>query len=194
MTLAYIDKAGTEDRICSACSARETKETYLCSVSNSFPNGIGLQFIRNCGGEINAAFMYAYACYEFGDFIEIPDKPATDFFDKLSKYFVVTDEIKNEIKTQFKASGDDEYGYHEDTDTFYLPYYSEDCDWDLMGYRHEDGKRYTTYYRSYVNSSSGDVEERYWEFELEFNRSNGQPNRYLSGREVDFIPSDIISW
>lgn len=189
-TYAFIDKAGSDERVCSTCSSTETRERTENAVANSFQDG-GLQYITWSGGTFNAYFMYPYACHEFHSYIEKPNIPAADVFALLSKCFNVTDEIKNDIKNNNKASGQGEYGYDATTDTFFLPYHAEQGNFLFVGYKHNGGNKYTTYY-SYSEFSSGDNEEVYWSFEVEYNRSNGQPNKYLSASKVASVPNDII--
>ena len=190
-THAFIDKAGSEERVCSACSSAETRERTQNAIANSFQDG-GLQYITWSGGYLNAYFMYPYACHMFFDYIEKPNIPADDVFDLLSKCFDVTDEIKDEIKAN--AHSWDDYGYDEATDTFFLPYHAEISNFLFVGYKHDGGNKYTIYYSYSDFGFDGleEAEEEYWSFEVEYNRSNGQPNKYLSAKKVATVPDDII--
>lgn len=189
-TYAFIDKAGSEERVCSVCSAAETRERTESAAANSFQDG-GLQYVIWSGGNLNAYAMYPYACHEFHGYIEQPGIPAEDVFALLAKCFNLTEEIKNDIKTVFKASAQGEYGYDATTDTFFLPYNAETGNFLFLGYKHDGGNKYTTYY-SYSDFGFEETEESYWAFAVEYNRSNGQPNKYLSATKVDSVPNDMI--
>ena len=188
---AYIDKAGSDERSCCLCSATESRDRTENAVANSFQDG-GLQYAIWSGGILDAYAMYPYACHEFHEYIEKPNVPAADFFALLNQCFNVTDKDMNDIKTIFKATSTGEYGYDPASDTFFLPYNAEIGNFLFLGYKHNGGNRYTTYY-SYSEFSYEDSEEFYWSFELEYNRSNGAPNKYLSAAKVDSVPSDMIS-
>lgn len=189
LTYAFIDKAGSEQRTCSVCSGKETRKSTANAVANSFQDG-GLQYIIWSSGKLDAHGIYPYACHEFHSYIEKPNIPAKDVFTLLSKCFNITDSIKNDIKTYFKASAPGEYGYDAASDTFYMPYNAETGNFLFTGYKHNGGNKYTTYY-SYSDFEI-DAEEFYWAFEVEYNRSNGQPNKCLSAKKVTSVPDDIV--
>ena len=188
--LAYIDKTGSDQRICSLCSTTETRDTIENAVANSFQDG-GLQYIIWSGGVLDAYAMYPYACHEFHQYIEKPNVPAADFFALLSQCFNVTEKDINDIKKNFASIPGSDYGYNPTTDTFFLPYHAESGNFLFLGYKHNGGNNYTTYY-SYSELSYEESEEFYWAFELEFNRSNGVPNKYLSAAKIDSVPDDMI--
>ena len=190
ITFAYIDKVGTDERTCSLCDATEVRDRTENAVANSFQDG-GLQYVIWSGGVLDAYAMYPYACHEFHQYIEKPNVPAADFFALLSQCFNVTEKDIQDIKQTFATMSGSDYGYDPTTDTFFLPYHAETGNFLFLGYKHNGGNRYTTYY-SYSEFSFEESEEFYWSFEVEYNRSNGAPNKYLSAAKVDSVPDDLI--
>lgn len=136
--------------------------------------------------------MYLYACHEFEGYIEKEGVPASDFFALLSKCFNVTNDDKNQIKQSQATNEYSDYGYNAANDTFFLPYHAETGNFLFQGYKHNGGKKYTTYY-SFEDFGIGDTEMTYWAFEIEYNRSNGQPNKILSAKKITAIPGDMIA-
>lgn len=190
-TFAFIDKDGSDERACSTCSATETRKRTENAIANSFHDG-GLQYIIWGGdGSICASDMYQYACHEFHDFIEKEGVPAADVFALLSKCFNVTEQDKKDIKELTKTNEYNNYGYNATNDTFFLPYSAESGNFLFLGYKHNGSNKYTTYY-SYSDFGFDETEESIWSFEVEYNRSKGQPNKYSSAKKVTVTPSDMI--
>lgn len=190
-TYAFIDKAGFDERVCSTCSATETRERTENAIGNSFFDG-GLQYLFWGGiGNISSGSMYHYACHEFIDYIEKPNIPAEKVFTLLSKCFNITENDKDYIKANYKAIASGEYGYDATTDTFFMPYNAETGNFLFVGYKHKSGNKYTTYY-AFSEFGIDEIEETFWAFEVEYNRSNGQPNKYLSVTKISSVPNDIV--
>ncbi len=190
-TYAFIDKAGFDERVCSTCSATETRERTENAIGNSFCDG-GLQYLIWGGsGSMSSSAMYQYACHEFNDYIEKPNIPAEKVFSLLSKCFNITENDKDYIKANYKAIASGEYGYDATTDTFFMPYNAETGNFLFMGYKHKSGNKYTTYY-AFSEFGIDEIEETFWAFEVEYNRSNGQPNKYLSVTKISSVPNDIV--
>ncbi len=58
-----------------------------------------------------------------------------------------------------------------------------------MGYVHNGGNKYTAYY----SFTPHDIDVTLnFAIELEYNRANGKPSRYLSIGRADALPSDMI--
>lgn len=190
-TFAFIDKEGSDERACSTCSATETRKRTENAIANSFHDG-GLQYIIWGGNAtFNASSMYQYACHEFHSYIEKEGIPAADVFALLSKCFNVTEKDKEDIKKLTKTTEYNNYGYNATNDTFFLPYNAETGNFLFLGYKHNGSNKYTTYY-SYSDFSFDETEESIWSFEVEYNRSKGQPNKYSSAKKVTATPSDMI--
>lgn len=190
-TYAFIDKDGSDERVCSTCSATETRKRTENAIGNSFFDG-GLQYLIWGGsGSMSSSAMYQYACHEFNDYIEKPNIPAEKVFSLLSKCFNITENDKDYIKANYKAIASGEYGYDATTETFFMPYNAETGNFLFAGYKHNQGNKYTTYY-AFSEFGIDELEETFWAFEVEYNRSKGQPNKYLSVKKVDSLPNDII--
>ena len=188
---AFIDKDGSDERVCSTCSATETRKRTENAIGNSFFDG-GLQYLIWGGsGSMSSSAMYQYACHEFNDYIEKPNIPAEKVFSLLSKCFNITENDKDYIKANYKAIASGEYGYDATTETFFMPYNAETGNFLFAGYKHNQGNKYTTYY-AFSEFGIDELEETFWAFEVEYNRSKGQPNKYLSVKKVDSLPNDII--
>ena len=61
----------------------------------------------------------------------------------------------------------------------------------LVGYIYNGGNKYFTYY-AFAPFSFEDVPKPYFEVEIEYNKLNGKPNKYLSIQRVDAVPSGAV--
>lgn len=188
---AFVGQVGSEKRSCSACGASETQERTANAIANSFYDG-GLQYILGNGyGNLRNTSLLDYACHEFHEYLHRPVAAET-IFAALSERFEVTDALKAEMIEKAKSMvqfGGGSYGYNETDNTFELQYNAEMGNLNLLGYVHNNGNKYTVYY-SY---SPFDIDATVnFEVELEFNKLEGKPNRYLSAQRANSIPEDMI--
>ena len=72
-----------------------------------------------------------------------------------------------------------------------MPYNAETGNFLFVGYKHKSGNKYTTYY-AFSEFGIDEIVETFWAFEVEYNRSNGQPNKYLSVTKISSVPNDIV--
>lgn len=186
-TKALVDKAGTEQRVCSVCSATDTKASTKNAINNSFFDG-GLVFIiSNDYGSVNGSTLLHYARCTFDEFID-KAVAADTLFAALSKRFAygITDDVKQQMKDIASRQGF--YDAQSDTFTLYIDA-SDPGELKLLGYVHNGGNRYTTYYSFTPHDIDTTLD---FAVELEYNRANGQPNRYLSIGRTDALPSNMI--
>lgn len=190
---ALLGKDGSEKRTCSGCSETETRKRTECAVSNSFFDG-GLQYIFNNGyGSINGSTLLDYACHEFHEHLH-KDVTTSVIFDELSKRFTVTEQLKNDmigIAKSMVQYGGGMYGYNEANNTFNLQYQAEISNCFLVGYIHNGGNSYSTYYK--FSPFGFDDIVLVFEVELEYNKLNGKPNKYISVQKVAEAPSGMVA-
>ena len=188
---AFIDKDGTEKRTCSTCSATQQRSRTKNAIHNSFYDG-GLEVIfSNNYGTINCSTMFIYARHEFKEYFNKTVKSSV-LFDELSKRFNLTEKDKTDILTMAEStSGAPPYCYDKANDTFKLLPQPDMGVLKLLGYVHNGGNKYTTYY-TYAPKEFPDV-VLIFTAELEYNRSNGKPNKYISVGKVDATPSNMIN-
>ena len=111
---------------------------------------------------------------------------AEEFFAETNKYFVLTEELK----TQLKAL---DHAYDAATDTFTYRYDGEASGiYGPVGYIHNGGNRYTVYF-DYAQGIEDDEPVDFYKIELEYNRLDDPtvPNRYLSIEVVEELPSGL---
>ena len=184
-TKAFIDKDGTEKKTCSVCSTSKTKKSVANATNNSFYDA-GLPHILGQGyGLLSGSSLLEYASYTFTEYADKPVAAAT-LFSALSERFNITDDLK----ASMKEWGEGRFGYDASNDTFTLHDYgiSGMGSAKLVGYTHNGGNAYSAYY---AYNPFDDVVV-YHEVKLEYNRSNGGQNKYLSFDMIDELPSDII--
>lgn len=199
-TYALLGKPGTEKRTCSACGETETQERTENAVANSFYDG-GLQYIFiTSGGQFTGNALLEYARHEFHDYL-YEATPSATIFAELSKHFYVTDALKADMikigtdeAAWLEQNGGFEgnYGYNKENDTFTLQYNAEPGEFSFLGYVHNEGNKYTIYC-SRADFGFEVMPETLWKVELEYNKIDGNPNRYLSAEKVDTVPSDMIA-
>ena len=202
---ALVGKNGTQKRVCADCGQTETAERTVNAIHNSFYDN-GLQYVFMVGGgaigsgRINASAMLEYACHEFHGIIE-NETTAEDIFTELAKHFVLTDDLKAEIRLIGKdqadwfennaPDSDSPYGYNKAKDTFTLRYNAESGSVELLGYACTEENKYTVYY-AYHNELTLEGEPILGKLELEYNKLEGKPNRYLSFTVIGELPSDMV--
>ena len=186
-TQALVDKAGTEQRTCSVCSATDAKDSTKNAAFNSFHDWGLVVIVMNDYGSINASTLLQYACCTFDEYHDKPVASAT-IFAALSERFDI--DFSDTLKNDMKNVGEWFYGYNKTNDTFTL--YLDPVDpgeFKLLGYVHNGGNKYTTYY----SFTPHDIDTTLnFAVELEYNRVNGKPNRYLSIGRADALPNDMI--
>jgi len=185
-TKAYIGKKGSEKRVCSTCQATETRERTANAAYNSFYDG-GYQYVLSSNNNLTAFNIMGYACHEFHQYMYKTTK-RTVILNELTKYFDMDDKMKNDVLEDMKW-----YEYNEATDEIILSYSAESCNFLLEGYKHLGGNKYATYYSAeefYIEEDNTQV-IRYYKIEIEYNRSNGGVNKFVSVYIVDAIPNDI---
>ena len=186
VTKAYVDKKGSEKRVCSTCQATETKERTANATYNSFYDG-GYQYVLSSNNNLTAFNITGYACHEFHQYMYKPTK-RTVILNELTKYFDMDDKMKNSVLEDMKW-----FEYNEATDEITLSYSAESCNFLLEGYKHLGGNKYATYYSAeefYIEDDTQVI--RYYKIEIEYNRSNGGTNKFVSVYLVDAVPNDVI--
>lgn len=186
VTKAYVDKKGSEKRVCSTCQATETRERTVNAVYNSFYDG-GYQYVLSSHNNLTAFNIMGYACHEFHQYMYKPTK-RTVILNELTKYFDMDDTMKNNVLEDMKW-----YEYNEATDEIILSYSAESCNFFLEGYKHLGGNKYATYYSAeefYIEDDTQVI--RYYKIEIEYNRSNGGKNKFVSVYLIDAVPNDVI--
>lgn len=184
-TKALIGKDGTEKRTCSSCKETEKRSTKANASHNSF-----FDFYLH---EYFAWFMYSgnqttfdiSALFKCGDLIARDDYwdgnaeaiPVDVYYKSLKEYFVLTDDIISQMKSQRNADA-----YPVTMDGFTPQPFDT-----VVGYTHNGGKKYTVYWQSSYNADVKPIK-----VELEYNLLNDKPNRYISIEFVNAIPNDII--
>lgn len=185
-TKAFIDKDGTEKKTCSTCSTSKTRKSTANAMANSFYDAGLPHILGENYGTLSGSSLLEYASYTF---TEYADKPVAinTVFAALSERFQITDDLKSAMKEY----GTHRFGYDAANDTITLHNYGIDGvgTAELVGYVHNGGNEYSTYY---AYSPFADVTV-YHEVKLEYNRSNGKPNKYLSFDMIDALPDGIIT-
>ncbi len=109
---------------------------------------------------------------------------AEEFFAEVNKRFVLTEKIKEELKQphhSYDAATDSfTYCYDGEAHGFYGP----------LGYIHDGGNRYTVYFEYGQGIDDGEP-VNYWKIELEYNRLEDLPNRYLAITYVSELPNGL---
>ncbi len=186
-TSALVGRDGTEKRTCSICSATETRDSTRNAAFNSFHDWGLVVIVMNDYGSINASTLLEYACCVFDEYHDKP-VPSATIFDALSARFDI--DFSDTLKNEMKAIGEWRYGYNKTDDTFTLFVNGIDPgEFKLLGYVHNGGNKYTIYYS--FTPHGIDVTLNF-AVELEYNKLNGEPNRYLSIGRVDELPGDMI--
>ncbi len=184
-TYAMIGKPGTEKRTCSACSASESQARTANAIANSFYDAGLVFFGTNDTCKLTGPGLLSYAVSEFPEYRDTPVKTST-IFEKLSERFNIPDQLIADAKYWGQIVG----RYNEADDTFIVQHDSSVVEMGklkLLGYVHKGENRYAVYYEC-----NNGVENRYCEFELEYNRLDGKPNKYLSSGIASTLPDDIV--
>jgi len=185
-TKALVGKSGTEKRSCTVCSLSEEKESTANAISNSFYDS-GQQYIVAAHyGKIDRSTVLSYFSHNFSEFWNKPVASAT-VISILSERFNVTEQLKADI-IQFGKEMPF-HGYDEAADTFTFKDNGDVGQFVLLGYVHNGGNRYTTYYNFTPNGIDATVP---FEIELEYNLLNGKPNKYLSAQRAKQLPAGMI--
>ena len=187
-TQALVDKAGTEQRTCSVCSATDTKDSTKNAAFNSFHDWGLVVIVCNDYGSVNGSTLLSYARCIFDEYID-KTVAADTIFAALSERFAygITDDAKQQMKDI--ASWQGSYNAQSDTFTLYMDP-SDPGEFKLLGYVHNGGNKYTTYYSFTPHGIDTTLN---FAVELEYNRANGKPNRYLSIGRTDALPGDMIA-
>lgn len=187
VTKAYIDKKGSEKRTCSTCNATETRDRTENAIYNSLYDG-GYQYMLSSHNNLTAFNIMGYACHEFEQYMYKPTK-RTVILNELTKYFDMDDTMKNSVLEDMKW-----FEYNEATDEIILSYSAESCNFLLEGYKHLGGNKYATYYSAeefYIEEDNTQI-IKYYKIEIEYNRSNGGKNKFVSVYLIDSVPNDVI--
>lgn len=152
---------------------------YFVTEASEFPVGYNVYTAADIWAHMNITLARDAHSYE----TEISSK---DFFAEANKYFVLTDELKQDFKElPFYNAANDSFTYVYDGEA-HGAYGAE-------GYIHNGGNNYTVYY-SYAQGISDDDPMSYYKIELEYNRTVGGtvPNRYLSIEVVESLPQGLL--
>lgn len=183
---ALIDKDGTEKKTCSVCSASKTQKSTANAMVNSFYDAGLPHILGHNYGTLSGSSLLEYASFAFAEYA---DKPIaiTTVFAALSERFNITDALKSAMKDY----GASRFGYDASNDTISLHNYgiSGMGEAVLVGYVHNGNNNYSAYY-AYSPFAGVTV---YHEVKLEYNRSNGKPNKYLSFEMIDTLPDNMDS-
>lgn len=182
---ALVGKAGTEKRTCSACSISETKERTANAISNSFYDGGLIRILNHSYGTIDTTSLLEYASREFHEYADKPVAAAT-IYAALARRF----DISNYFETPLSTPMQNRFGYDAANDTYTLHDYGDTATLVLLGYVHQGGNRYDTYYA--FTPDGIDVTLNF-KVALEYNKLGGNPNRYLSIERASELPADMIS-
>ena len=183
-TKAYVSKAGTDKRVCSLCQGTETKERTENAVYNSFYD-FGYQYVVGRGNTINSMGLIGYAASEFGQYAYKPT-PVSTVVAELKKYFNIDSALEADLIQGIKT-----FNYDAEKDEIVLEASAESGDFDLRGYKHLSGNKYSTYYTFTGFDIFEDLNLLY-EIVVEFNRDNGKPNKFVSFTKIQELPSDMI--
>ena len=186
-TQALVDKVGTEQRTCSLCSATDTQDSTKNAAFNSFYDWALVVVVMNDYGSVNGSTLLSYARCALYEYID-KAVAADTIFAALSERFAygITDDTKKQMKDI--ASWQGSYDAQNDTFTLYIDAV-DPGEFKLLGYVHNGGNKYTTYYSFTPHEFDTTLK---FAVELEYNRTNGKPNRYLSIGRTDALPSDMI--
>ena len=196
---ALVGKPGIERKTCQNCSSSEERERTDNEIYNSFYDS-GLQYIIATDGLMNGYSLLNYARHEFHDYM-YKVTPTATILAQLAKHFQLTDAMKADIiaaaiedeKMVQQYGGEGNYGYNSAEDTFTLTYNAESMNFRLLGYVCDADNNYTIYCAS-SEFSYEDMPEKIWRVQLEYNKINGQPNRYLSVNEVFGVPDNLVAY
>lgn len=179
-----IGRIGTDIRTCAICEETQTQENFDDAAINSFLD-YELQWLMwgDEPGVTNTENLLSYVSQNYEEREDYTINLASStVFDYLSQRFVLTDDMKAEMKQDSR--------YNQDNDTFKLEYVSNFADVELLGYIHDGGDNYTAYYRlAYYGSDLTAT----WQVSLEFLLIDGKPNRYLSVVKVNSVPDNLIT-
>ena len=184
-TKAYINKKGTDKRVCSTCKATETRERTENAIYNSF-YCFGYQYVLSKNNAINAYDLVSFAGAEFGDYAYKPTPVAT-VVQELKKHFNIDANMETEIIQAMKT-----FNYNAQKDEINLEARADSAEFFVLkGYKHLGGNKYATYY-SFSGFDIFEPLNELYKVEIEYNRENGKPNKLISTVLVDSLPSDMI--
>jgi len=183
---ALIGKAGTEQRVCSVCSATDTRDSTKDAAFNSFYDWGLVYIVMNDYGSVNGSTLFSYAKSTFDEYHDKPVAADTIFAALSERFAGVTDEMKTHMKDIASYQG--AYNAQSDTFTLYLDP-KEPGNFKFLGYVHNGGNKYTTYYSFTPHGIDTTLN---FAVELEYNLLNEKPNKYLSIGRADALPSDMI--
>jgi len=182
-TKAFIGKDGTDKRICSTCQASETRPRTANAISNSL-YCFNYQYVLSSNNNVSAFSMVSYACCEFSDYAYKPTPIAT-IIAELKKHFNVNAQLEADLIEAIKV-----FDYDAQKDEVTLTAVAESGDFILKGYKHLGGNKYETYYSFSGFDIFENLNELY-KIEIEYNRKDGNPNKFLSVVRIDALPSDM---
>ena len=183
-TKAFVNKPGTDKRVCSTCQQTETRERKTNAIYNSFYD-LGYQYALTNDGKLTAYGVFGYACAELGQF-SYKSTPVSTVIAELKKYFNIDSQLEADLKNQMKY-----YNYNAEKDEIILEANAESGEFILKGYKHISGNRYETYYKFSGFDIFEDLNQLY-KIEVELNRDKGQPNKFISSTLIESLPSDMI--
>jgi len=174
-----------------ACDTAEDYELTGDAIYDAFYDE-GLKCVVGVGKPNDPSSLLNYA---YGSFVEYWGKevPSAAVFDALAQRFPITDELRQGML--FMAKGMAPYGgwgYNAEKDTFrFLGGTITTDQLDLLGYVHNTGNQYAVYF---FYSSDTPSMEVLFKVELEYNRVDRKPNKYLLIEEVRSTPENMIEY
>lgn len=184
-TKAYVGKAGTDKRVCSTCSATETRVRTENAIYNSF-YCFGYQYVLSKNNTINAYDLVSFASAEFGDYARKPTPVAT-IVQELKKHFNIDANMEAAVIQAMKT-----FNYNAQKDEITLEARAESAEYFILkGYKHLGGNKYATYY-SFSGFDIFEPLNELYKVEIEYNRENGKPNKLISTVLVDSLPNDMV--
>ncbi len=182
-TKAYIGKSGTDKRVCSTCQATETRPRTQNATYNSL-YCFSYQYVLSGTNNVSAFNMVCYACSEFTDYAYKPTPTAT-VLAELKKHFNINAQMETELLNAMKT-----FNYDAQNDKITLEGMAESGDFILKGYKHLGGNRYETYY-SFSGFDIFEPRNDLYKVEIEYNRADGKPNKFISSVLIESLPSDM---
>ena len=151
----------------------------------------GLKFFVGTGKPDDPSSMLNYA---YCSLVEYWGKevPSATVFDALSQRFNISEEFKQDMLFIAKGMGPyGGWGYNSENDTFHFLGGTTSDELELLGYVHNTGNQYTVYF--FYSSDLPPMEELF-KVEIEYNRANGKPNKYLLIEAVSATPDNMIEY
>lgn len=182
-TAALVCRKGVLVRVCSNCGYRETKETTANAMFNSFSDtglsGICQEYFDNNHQLIESESLLAYAALHSRN---MKNLKSSTVFSYLSERFDISEQVKSEMLASEL--------YNASTDTFNLEYNLPNGT-TFLCYLPKGGLIYNAYYNYIANDSNG--QGFIIEFQVQLNKVNDKPNKILSMKVVENLPSGYLN-